>query len=51
MFTLSFQRKEQLDKLKAKSSDELEFREKAIKDHEEAIQRHKVALDELRKSK
>ena len=28
---------------------ELEFREKAIKDHEDAINRHKVAIEQLRK--
>lgn len=46
----SLQRREQLEKLKAKATHELEFREKAIKDHEDAIQRHKAAIDELRKS-
>jgi hypothetical protein len=30
---------------------ELEFREKAIQDHEDAINRHKVAIDQLRKQK
>ena len=30
---------------------ELEFREKAIKDHEDAINRHKVAIVELQKQK
>ncbi|KAG5674396.1 hypothetical protein PVAND_004370 [Polypedilum vanderplanki] len=40
-------RQEQLHKLKEKKSSELEFREKAIKDHEEAINRHKQAIDEL----
>ena len=28
---------------------ELEFREKAVKDHEDAITRHKKAIEELRK--
>ncbi|XP_070499578.1 ATPase inhibitor mai-2, mitochondrial-like [Chironomus tepperi] len=42
-------RKDQLHKLKEQKMHELEFREKAIKDHEDAINRHKVAIDELRK--
>ncbi|CAH1709779.1 unnamed protein product [Chironomus riparius] len=35
-------RKDQLHKLKEKQMHELEFREKAIKDHEDAINRHKT---------
>lgn len=47
-----FQRQEQLHKLKEKGgSHELEFREKAVKDHEAAIERHKKAIEELRNKK
>lgn len=42
-----FQRQEQLHKLKEKSVGEAEFRKKAIADHEEAIIRHKEAIDLL----
>lgn len=37
--------------LKEKKLNELQFREKAIKDHEAAIQRHKEELEQLRKKK
>ena len=43
------QRQEQLTKLKGKQLNEEQFREKAIKDHEDAIARHKVAIDQIRK--
>jgi hypothetical protein len=35
----------------AGAAHELEFREKAVKDHEEAINRHKKAIEELRNQK
>jgi hypothetical protein len=44
-------RQEQLSKLKAKPDNELEYREKAIKDHEDAINRHKQAITDLRNKK
>lgn len=43
------QRQEQLHKLKEKQLNEEQFREKAIKDHEDAIRRHKEAIEQIRK--
>jgi len=43
------QRQQQLKELKDKKLGEEEFRSKAISDHEEAINRHKDALNQLRK--
>ena len=52
-YFFEFQRQEQLHKLKEAGKQggahELEFREKAVKDHEDAITRHKKAIEELRK--
>lgn len=44
-----FQRQQQLAELKQKQVGETEFRENAIKDHEQAIQRHKDAINAARK--
>lgn len=46
---LIFQRQQQLAELKNKSVTEEEFRQNSIKDHEQAIQRHKEAINEISK--
>lgn len=42
-------RQEQLHNLKQKKVDEIAFRQKAIRDHEQAIQRHKEAIKQTSK--